>query len=58
MRAGLGHIALVVLSWMVFTGSAYTWLLSPGTMLILAVVVGIPRPPAAEDGEKQEDPWR
>ncbi|MEU1901411.1 hypothetical protein ABZ512_23755 [Nocardiopsis dassonvillei] len=52
MRAGLGHIALVILSWMVSTGSAHTWLLSPGTMLILAVIVGIPRPPEAEDGER------
>lgn len=58
MRAGLGHIALVILSWMVSTGSAHTWLLSPGTMLILAVVVGIPRPPEAEDGEEQGDPRR
>ncbi|WDZ88974.1 hypothetical protein [Nocardiopsis sp. HUAS JQ3] len=58
MRAGLGNIALVILSWMVSTGSAPTWLLSPGTMLILAVVVGIPRPPEAEDGEEQGGPRR
>ncbi|MFE6448487.1 hypothetical protein [Nocardiopsis dassonvillei] len=58
MRAGLGHIALVILSWMVPLGSAHTWLLFPSMMFILVVVVGIPRPPEAEDGEKQEDPRR
>jgi hypothetical protein len=56
MRAGLGNIGLVILSWMVPTGSAHTWLLGPSMMFILAVVVGIPRPPQAEDGEGHGNP--
>jgi hypothetical protein len=58
MRAGLGNIALVILAWMVPLGSAYTWLLFPSMMLILTVVVGIPRPPQAEDGEGHGNPRR
>ncbi|WP_017571551.1 hypothetical protein [Nocardiopsis halotolerans] len=56
MRAGLGHIGLVILSWMVPVGSSHTWLLFPSMMFILAVIIGIPRPPQAEDGEGHGDP--
>ncbi|WP_047869897.1 hypothetical protein [Nocardiopsis sp. RV163] len=58
MRAGLGHIALVILSWTVPLGSAHTWLLFPSMMFILVVVVGIPRPPEAEEGEERGDACR
>jgi hypothetical protein len=58
MRAGLGNIALVILSWVVPLGSAHTWLLFPSMTFILVVVVGIPQPPEAEDGEEQGDPRR
>lgn len=58
MRAGLGHIALVILSWMVPMGSAHTWLLFPSMMFILVIIVGIPQPPQAEDGEGHGNPRR
>lgn len=58
MRAGLGNIALVILSWMVPIGSAHAWLLAPSIMFIVTVVVGTPQPPQAEDGEGHGNPRR